>query len=613
MVNILEVENLNVAFAEGGHFTSILKNVNFNVPKGKTVALVGESGSGKTTISTAIMGLLPAGRSKQGGRILFRDTANESRAIDLASLRYSKYQTLRGRRISMAFQEPSAAFSPVISIGAMLSEMLHTHERLTAAESDQRIVEMLDRVGFSDPTAAMRRYPFELSGGLRQRAMLACALICKPALVIADEPTSALDVTVQALTLKLLSDLRNELGLSLLIITHDFGVVANIADDVVVLRAGEVVEQGDVHSVLKHPQTDYTAGLLATAPRLTGEKYELPAFHPKSESINALAKVWRSRIGPKAGTPFIEVDDISKSFSGRKRISGSKADAVNAVLGVSLKINAGECVGLVGESGCGKSTLSKLILRVLTPDSGTVRAFDGRTLSSISGLSGDALMQYRARVQYVFQDPYSSLNPRFTAREIVTEPFLIHGIGTDLERLIWAEALFEMVGLDRQMLLRHPSAFSGGQRQRIGIARALALGPDLLVCDEPVSALDVSVQGQILSLIDGLRQDLHVACLFVSHNLAVVRAVASRVLVMCSGRIVESAPAAKLFADARHPYTVALLAAHPEPDPDRKLNLSALMDGRASEPSAWPKPFALQPGAKPRYEKIGEDHFVAVA
>jgi peptide/nickel transport system ATP-binding protein len=318
-------------------------------------------------------------------------------------------------------------------------------------------------------------------------------------------------------------------------------------------------------------------------------------------------------LGPPTGSPLIEIKDVSKSFTPRKRGLDSEADTVEAVIGVDLTINAGECVGLVGESGCGKSTLSKMVLRALTPDSGSIRAYDGKGLSSIADLKGDALKRYRTRVQYVFQDPFASLNPRLTAEEIVTEPFVIHGHGDASQRLKWAAALFEMVGLDSRMLMRHPNAFSGGQRQRIGIARALALGPDLLVCDEPVSALDVSVQAQILGLLDGLRQDLGVASLFVSHNLAVVRAIAARVFVMCRGRIVEAASTGDLFADPQHPYTKALLAANPEPDPERKLDLALLMQGRASDPSVWPEPYRLIKGAKPRYETVGEGHIVAVA
>jgi peptide/nickel transport system ATP-binding protein len=613
VADALTIEALSVGFRSGGRLVPILKNVSFSVPAGKTVALVGESGSGKSTIGSAIMGLLPAGISESSGRIIFRDPAGVESAVDLMTLAPDAYRRLRGARVAMAFQEPSAALSPVVSIGAMLTETLAAHERLPAGKARARALDVLEQVGFPDPKTAFSRYPFELSGGLRQRAMLASALVCKPALVIADEPTSALDVTVQALALKLLADLQDKMGLSLLFITHDFGVVANIADYVVVLRDGAVVEQGAMREALTSPRSDYARALLAAVPRLEGEPFVLNPPHPSSGSIQALAPVWSERLGPPAGTPLVELKDVSKSFAPRKRSIDGAADPVEAVLGVDLTINAGECVGLVGESGCGKSTLSKMVLRALTPDSGSVRAFDGKGLSSIAELKGEALKRYRTRVQYVFQDPFASLNPRLTAEEIVTEPFVIHGHGDANQRLKWAAALFEMVGLDSRILMRHPNAFSGGQRQRIGIARALALGPDLLVCDEPVSALDVSVQAQILGLLDGLRQDLGVASLFVSHNLAVVRAIAARVFVMCRGRIVEAAPTAELFANPQHPYTKALLAANPEPDPERKLDLELLMQGRASDPAAWPEPYRLNKGVKARYETVGEGHIVAVA
>jgi peptide/nickel transport system ATP-binding protein len=611
--SVLTLEKLSVAYRDGKQVRQILREVSLSVPRGKTVALVGESGSGKSTIATAIMGLLPKHRTVQSGRVLFHDP-NGHFETELSKLPEGAFQKLRGNRIAMAFQEPSAALSPVVSVGAMLTETLAMHERLSPGEAKRRVLQVLAQVGFPDPDAAFRRYPFELSGGLRQRAMLASALVCKPALVIADEPTSALDVTVQAMALKLLADLQDELRLGLLFITHDFGVVANIADQVIVLRDGAIVEQGEMRDVLTKPQTDYTRALLAAVPRLEGEPFQLNAPHARSSAVQALAPVWGTREKPTAGMPLIELNDVSKSFTARKRgFVAADGDTVDAVLGVDLKVNAGECVGLVGESGCGKSTLSKLILRALSPDGGSIRVHDGKALTSIAGLEGAALTRYRSRVQYVFQDPFASLNPRLTTEEIVTEPFVIHGLGDARQRLRWAAGLLEMVGLDGNMLMRHPNAFSGGQRQRIGIARALALGPDLLICDEPVSALDVSVQAQILGLLEGLRQDLGVASLFISHNLAVVRAVASRVYVMCRGRIVEAAPTAALFADPRHPYTKALLAANPEPDPERKLDLSALMQGRASDPGAWDEPYRLKKGAKARYETVGEGHIVAVA
>ncbi len=609
----LRIEDLSVAFRVGSRDVPVVRGVSFTVPAGETVALVGESGSGKSTIASAVMGLLPPRARITSGHIFFSDPRAVAQNVDLTTLDAASYRRVRGARIAMAFQEPSAALSPVWSVGAMLVEALQAHESLSATAAKRRALDILKRVGFPDPEAAFRRFPFELSGGLRQRAMLAVSLICRPPLVIADEPTSALDVTVQALALKLLSDLQDEMGLSLLFITHDFGVVANIADHVVVLREGQIVEQGSVRDVLKSPQQTYTQNLLAAVPRLDGKAAPLVAAHASERAIETLAPVWRDRMAPPLGTPLVEINGVVKRFAPRKSTFVNGSDSVEAVAGVDLVINAGECLGLVGESGCGKSTLSKLVMKALTPDAGTILVRDGTEMKSLQTLSGAALQRYRARVQYVFQDPFASLNPRLTALEIVAEPFIIHRYGSANERMRWSRALFELVGLDAAMLRRHPNAFSGGQRQRIGIARALALGPDLLICDEPVSALDVSVQAQILGLLDGLRRDLGIASLFVSHNLAVVKAIAGRVAVMCRGRIIEAAPTAEIFANPRHPYTKALLAANPEPDPDRPLDLAALMEGRASDPTAWDPPYRLQPGARPRYETVGDGHIVAVA
>ena len=609
----LSISNLSVQLSSHGKNVPILRNVSFDVPAGKTVALVGESGSGKSTICNAVLGLLQPGLKRTSGSIVLNRTTRQGGSVDLCRLSEWQLRRMRGLDFSMAFQEPSAAFSPVMTIGAMLQEMLEAHETLSERQMTERVRDMLHKVGFPNPDTARHKYTFELSGGLRQRAMLASALICRPSLVIADEPTSALDVTVQALTLKLLADLQDDLGLSLLLVTHDFGVVANIADHVVVLKDGELAEAGPVDAVMRNPQSSYTQSLLSQVPRLEGEPFPLAVQHASSNATRALSDVWKDRIGPNSGTRLIEVRSVSKRFNSRSRSVSAKQTGVDAVLGASLSITSGECIGLVGESGCGKSTLSKMILRVLQPDGGSIEAFDGRAMRNVGNLQGAALKAYRGRVQYVFQDPFSSLNPRFTAESIVTEPFVIHGLGDRQQRRLWAEALFELVGLNPSMLSRHPNAFSGGQRQRIGIARALALGPDVLICDEPVSALDVSVQAQILNLLEGLRQDLNVATLFVSHNLAVVRSVASRVNVMCSGRIVEAAPTEALFSNPQHPYTVALLAAHPEPDLDRKLDLSKLMEGRASDPAAWPAPFRLRPGEVPKYKSVGDDHVVAVA
>ncbi len=608
---VLQIRGLNVDAASHGRNHVILRSVDLDIPRGSCVALVGESGSGKSTLCNAILGLLPSGLRRTSGSILLSRAGGET---DLCLLGEAALRPMRGRDVSMAYQEPSAALSSVLTIGSMLDEMLISHEPLLdGRRRTERIREVLGLVGFPDPAWAVDRYPFELSGGLRQRAMLASALICRPSLVIADEPTSALDVTVQALTLKLLAELKERLSLSLLLVTHDLGVVANIAEHVVVLKDGAVVESGGVVDVLRRPKSQYTRSLLDLAPRLSGAVAPVVALPARASATQVLADVWRNRIGPGTGTTLISVEGVAKRFTARRSRLLGVAEITDAVCGVSLTIDAGTCVGLVGESGSGKSTLAKLVMRVLRPDIGRITAFDGQSTTDIASLEGAALTTYRSRVQYVFQDPFSSLNPRLSAEDSITEPFVIHGLGNRGDRRHWALALMELVGLNGSMLDRLPNAFSGGQRQRIGIARALALGPDVLICDEPVSALDVSVQAQILALLEGLRRELGLSMLFVSHDLAVVRQVAQHVYVMCSGRIVEAAPVASLFAHPQHPYTVALLAAHPEPDLDRKLDLRALMDGRASDPSAWPEPYRLRAGEVPHYKTIGERHIVAVA
>jgi peptide/nickel transport system ATP-binding protein len=611
MKPVLRIRGLSVAATSHGMGHSILNSVDLDIPRGSCVALVGESGSGKSTLCNAILGLLPVGLKRTSGQILLSRAGDET---DLCLIGERALRPMRGRDVAMAYQEPSAALSSVMTVGSMLDEMLVAHEpsidsRIRAA----RIREILGMVGFPEPASAVDRYPFELSGGLRQRAMLASALICRPLLVIADEPTSALDVTVQALTLKLLAELQDRLGLSLLLVTHDLGVVANIADHVAVLKDGVVVEAGSVADVMRRPTAQYTRSLLELSPRLSGSVPPIVHQPVRSSATQALADVWRNRIGPDAGTRLISVESVSKRFVARRSRHWGVAEATDAVSGASLAIDAGSCVGLVGESGSGKSTLAKLVMRVHRPDTGRITAFDGANMTDISTLDGAALRAYRSRVQYVFQDPFSSLNPRLSAEDIITEPFVIHGLGQRRDRRQWALALMELVGLSGSMLDRFPNAFSGGQRQRLGIARALALGPDVLVCDEPVSALDVSVQAQILALLESLRQELNVSMLFVSHDLAVVRQLVQHVHVMCSGRIVEAAPVASLFANPQHPYTVALLAAHPEPDLDRKLDFRALMDGRASDPLAWPEPYRLRNGEVPHYKLIGENHVVAVA
>jgi peptide/nickel transport system ATP-binding protein len=526
-------------------------------------------------------------------------------------------RSVRGGRISIIFQEPMSSLSPLHTIGDQISEALLLHRPVDAAEGRKRTIEMLGRVGFPDPERALRTYPFELSGGLRQRAMIAMALVCDPALLIADEPTTALDVTIQAQILQLMKELQEEFRMAILFITHDLGVVANMADEVVVLYHGRVMESGRCAELLSAPRHPYLKALLHAVPRLRmapGER--LTPIREVPASGRALL-----RNGAAEGAPdgrsrkatLLEVAGLRKTFRTRKGSwFGGETREILAVDDVSFAIERGESFGLVGESGCGKTTVSKIIMRAVRPDQGAVtfHAEDGAI--DVLALEGHSLERFRRRLQYIFQDPFHSLNPRMTVYDIVAEPLVIHGIGNDKERLARVKALLAAVGLDVRHLRRYPHSFSGGQRQRIGIARSLALGPEMLICDEPVSALDVSVQAQILNLLKDLQSELHLTYLFISHNLAVVKYICQRIAVMCAGRLVEVAPTEVLFARPVHPYTRALLAAVPEPDLSRPLDLSALMAGKSSEPSEWPSPFTLGNGIT-QMADLGGHHFVRMS
>ncbi|MGQ3298537.1 dipeptide ABC transporter ATP-binding protein [Reyranella sp.] len=642
MKDLLRVEDLTVEFGVHEGVLRAVDKVSFSIPPGGTVALVGESGSGKSVCSQAIMGLLPRTAKITTGSILFQDPRVHQGVVDIARIDRTgpEMRRIRGGQISIIFQEPMTSLSALHTVGDQIGEAVELHgaqpgsplggesgRKLSRAEIDSLTIDMLRMVGFPDPKRALRTYPFELSGGLRQRAMIAMALVCRPALLIADEPTTALDVTIQAQILRLMKDLQSELGMALLMITHDLGVVANVADDVVVMYRGKVVESGNLHDIFRDPQHPYLKALLQAVPRFDMEPGE--RLQPIREIKGTTGHLLKEKpvseptatFNPEA--PVLKVRHVTKTFRIRKAdtlmeqlMGGGTTRTVRAVNDVSFDVLRGECLGLVGESGCGKTTLSKMLMRGISADEGQGGRviFDdwGRKIDVMS-LEGTELNRFRTKLQFIFQDPFGSLNPRMTVFDILVEPLVIHKIGDDAYRREMVAELMEMVGLDRRHLSRYPHSFSGGQRQRIGIARALALRPDMVICDEPVSALDVSIQAQILNLLKDLQKQLGLTYLFISHNLAVVDYIADRIAVMCAGRLVELAPAGELFRNPMHPYTKALLSAVPMPDPDARLDLGALMEGKASDPSVWPEPFR-DDGKTPLFWTEAEPgHFVRVA
>jgi peptide/nickel transport system ATP-binding protein len=612
--NILEVRDLRVEFNTPGGALAALRGINFRISERETVALVGESGSGKSVTAQVLMGLLPRAARIASGEALFRDPKT-GKVTDLAKLSpgTAEFRAIRGGRISIVFQEPMTSMSPLHRVGQQIQEALELHDNVTGEAAKARVLDMLRLVRFPDPERGYKSYPFELSGGLRQRAMIAMALVCNPALLVADEPTTALDVTVQAQVLGLIKDLQSELGMSVLMITHDMGVVANVADEVVVLYRGEVMEAGMAEDIFRDPRHPYLKALMGAVPRIDADPAHrlMPLSGPDDAIPGALVK---KRPVVRADAPaLLTVTDLVKSYTIRAENFGLKktgARTVKAVAGVSFEIKDGECLGLVGESGCGKTTVSKMIIGAVQPDSGTIMYRDGDKSVDLAPMDDAARGEYRRRLQYIFQDPQGSLNPRMTVLDLIAEPLRVQGIGDKASQRARVEELLGLVGIDPRFLNRYPHSFSGGQKQRLGIARALTLEPKLLLLDEPVSALDVSTQAQVLNLLNDLRANLGLTYLFISHNLAVVNYVADRVAVMCAGRLVEIAPRRELFAKPRHPYTQALLASAPSPDLDHRLDFKVIRDGAATNPANWPAPFDEQPGSANHMIAIGPGHFV---
>jgi len=617
LADLLTVKDLRVRFKVHGGIVDAVKGASLTIRQGSTVALVGESGSGKSVISQCIMGILPEVGEIVSGEILFADPQKNGEIVDLAKTSHKSRQMrgIRGGRISIIFQEPMTSLSQLHTISDQIGEALHLHRKVSKAEGLRLVEEILRLVGFPDPNRALRMYPFELSGGLRQRAMIAMALVCRPALLIADEPTTALDVSIQAQILKLIRDLQSELGMAVLMITHDLGVVANVAEEVVVMYHGEIMERGTVDDIFGNPQHPYLRGLMRAVPHFDmkpGERLmPLREIELRSSATMAPKEPWPKDNDAIIG-PLLDVRNLTKRYTTRKGGFLSKGEEVSvaAVNDVSFQIQRGECFGLVGESGSGKTSISKLIMRAVTPDDGEVIYNDRGNAIDLLAVEGEELMDFRRKIQMVFQDPFGSLNPRMTVFDVIREPLIIHELGDRAAQRELVLELMQLVGLDPRFLSRYPHSFSGGQRQRIGIARALALRPDLMICDEPVSALDVSIQAQILNLFKDMQSELGLTYLFISHNLAVVDYVADRIAVMCRGQIVEVAPREALFKNPVHHYTRSLINAVPYPNLDRQLDFDSFGIGRISDPTEWPKPFAFDRDTRLRMHDLGDDHYV---
>ncbi|MBB3383789.1 ABC transporter ATP-binding protein (plasmid) [Rhizobium sp. WW22] len=596
---ILSVENLTASFIVDGVWKPVVRDVSFSVAPGETVAIVGESGSGKSVTSLSIMRLLQSDSSRIEGTIMLGGR-------DLLSLPEHEMRKVRGNDVSMIFQEPMTSLNPLFTIGDQISEALLCHKDMSAADAKAETIRLLEKVRIPSAASRFDEYPHRFSGGMRQRVMIAMALASKPKLLIADEPTTALDVTIQGQILDLIKMLQEEEGTSVLFITHDMGVVAEIADRIVVMYRGEQVETGATADIFHRGQHPYTRALLSAVPVLGSmQSYEQPLRFPVVNAATGESDTPAEMPDTVAREkPVLQVKNLTKRFDIHSGLFGKLRGRVHAVENVSFDLFAGETLSLVGESGCGKSTTGRAIMRLIEPQSGSV-IVDGRDVLSLGKRD---MREMRKSVQMIFQDPFASLNPRMTVGQAIAEPYLEHRMGTAREAKEIVADMLHKVGLTSDMASRYPHEFSGGQRQRICIARALALQPKVIVADESVSALDVSIKAQVINLMLDLQQSLNLSFLFISHDMAVVERVSHRVAVMYLGEIVEIGPRAAVFGNPQHDYTKKLMAAVPVPDPDRRREKRAGANDELKSPIR-----AVDYLVKPReYRAVSPGHLVAV-
>jgi peptide/nickel transport system ATP-binding protein len=560
MLPLLSIKDLSISFESDGHTSVAVDKISLDVYRGEILALVGESGSGKSVTALSILKLLPQPPAGYpGGSIIFSEDGE--RSTDLLKASFKELQQIRGNKISMIFQEPMTSLNPVMSCGNQVMEVLRLHKKLSIAAAKKITIEWFEKVQLPDPAGMFNRYPHQLSGGQKQRVMIAMAMCCQPSLLICDEPTTALDVTVQKTILELIKDLQNHQDMGVIFITHDLGVVKEIADRVTIMYKGGIVEQDQASKIFSEPSHAYTKALIACRPSLHSKGSVLPVVSDfmDGERKSLPEKQLVSYDGP-SGDVLVDAKELVVEFPGKKNFLGKVSSYVTAVDHVSFHVLKGETLGLVGESGCGKTTLGRTLLHLIEPTSGQI-LYNNRDITKLGTREEQML---RKEIQLIFQDPFSSLNPRLTIGNAIAEPMRISGIERNAAaRRKKVSELLDRVNLSPRMASRYPHEFSGGQRQRIVIARALALSPEFIVCDESVSALDVSVQAQVLNLLNELKNDLGLTMLFISHDLSVVRYMSDRIMVMHQGKIIESGPATEVYDHPKQEYTKKLVSAIP--------------------------------------------------